>query len=166
MAKRERECEEFEEVSAVVHTSPNAKIHGVVTSLSPMKKAKSCSTHGKYSKLNRSSYLPPLDSPCIHRFFLNLSLSVSFSFVSSEAASLCLRFRALADSPCIHRFFLNLSLSVSSEAASLCLRFRALAEARLHCSSIGTGTVVTTRRTAWLARARPQVWFRASGPAA
>ena len=43
MAKRERECEEFEEVSAVVHTSPNAKIHGVVTSLSPMEKAKSCS---------------------------------------------------------------------------------------------------------------------------
>ena len=77
MAKRERECEEFEEVSAVVHTSPNAKIHGVVTSLSPMKKAKSCSTHGKYSKLNRSSYLPPLDSPRVSLYTSLLPQSVT-----------------------------------------------------------------------------------------
>ena len=41
MAKRVREVEEF--VSGVVDASPNTKIHGVVTSLSPVKKIKSCS---------------------------------------------------------------------------------------------------------------------------
>ena len=43
MAKRERECEELDGVSKVLHPSPNAKIHSVVTSVSPMKKAKTCS---------------------------------------------------------------------------------------------------------------------------
>ena len=41
-----RTLEEFADVSEVVHTSPSAKIHGVVSSLSPMKKSKtsSCSS--------------------------------------------------------------------------------------------------------------------------
>ncbi len=43
MAKCERECEEFEDISQVLYASPNAKIHSVVTSVSPMKKAKMCS---------------------------------------------------------------------------------------------------------------------------
>ena len=38
-----RSCEEFQEVSEVSCESPNAKIHAVVESLSPMKKSKSCS---------------------------------------------------------------------------------------------------------------------------
>ena len=41
MAKRERE--EFEDVSKVLHPSPNAKIHAVVNAVSPMKKSKTCS---------------------------------------------------------------------------------------------------------------------------
>ncbi len=40
MAKRPLEVEEFEGVSAVLGTSPSAKIHGVVTSVSPMKKSR------------------------------------------------------------------------------------------------------------------------------
>lgn len=43
MAKREREVEEFEDVSKVLHPSPNAKIHAVVNAVSPMKKSKTCS---------------------------------------------------------------------------------------------------------------------------
>ncbi len=39
----EVECEEGEDVSAVVSPSAMAKIHGVVTSISPMKKSRSCS---------------------------------------------------------------------------------------------------------------------------
>lgn len=40
--KRGRESvEEFEEISGV-HTSPRAKIHGVVNLVSPMKKSKTC----------------------------------------------------------------------------------------------------------------------------
>ena len=41
MAKRPLdEVEEFVEVGDVTHTSQNAKIHGVVNSLSPMKKSR------------------------------------------------------------------------------------------------------------------------------
>ena len=40
MAKRERELDNLSEIS---HASPNAKVHGVVTSLTPMKKSKTCS---------------------------------------------------------------------------------------------------------------------------
>ena len=43
MAKREREVEEFKDVSKVLHPSPNAKIHAVVNAVSPMKKSKTCS---------------------------------------------------------------------------------------------------------------------------
>ena len=43
MAKREREIDEFETVSEISHASPNAKVHGVISSLSPMKKSKTCS---------------------------------------------------------------------------------------------------------------------------
>ena len=43
MAKREQELEELESVSEISHVSPNAKVNGVVTSLSPMKKSKTCS---------------------------------------------------------------------------------------------------------------------------
>ena len=39
-----------------------------------------------------------LDSPWIHRFFLNLSDSFSFALLSSDAVSLCFRFRSLAQS--------------------------------------------------------------------
>ncbi len=40
--KRERspDLEKFRDVTAVMHASPNAKVHGVVTRLSPMKKRK------------------------------------------------------------------------------------------------------------------------------
>ena len=41
MAKRT--FKEFEEVSEISNTSPNARIHGVLTALSPMKKSKTCS---------------------------------------------------------------------------------------------------------------------------
>ena len=44
------------------------------------------------------SYLAPLPSPCRHRLFCNLSPSLSFAFVSSEAVALCFHFRALAQS--------------------------------------------------------------------
>ena len=40
MAKRA--LEEFVEVADVSHACKNAKIHGVVNSLSPMKKSKNC----------------------------------------------------------------------------------------------------------------------------
>ena len=40
MAKRA--LEEFVEVADVSHACENAKIHGVVSSLSPMKKSKNC----------------------------------------------------------------------------------------------------------------------------
>ena len=42
-SKRGREVEEFDDVASVVNASPNAKIHGVVTTVSPMKKGKTCS---------------------------------------------------------------------------------------------------------------------------
>ena len=43
MAKRLRENEvEFDDLSLVNRASPSAKIHGKLTMLSPMKKAKSC----------------------------------------------------------------------------------------------------------------------------
>ncbi len=40
--KRERspDLEEFRDVTAVMHASPDAKVHGIVTRLSPMKKRK------------------------------------------------------------------------------------------------------------------------------
>ena len=38
-----RKLEEFEDVSNVSHTSPNAKIHGVISALSPMKRSRNCS---------------------------------------------------------------------------------------------------------------------------
>ena len=34
---------EFEEVSEVSNTSPNARIHGLLAAVSPMKKSKTCS---------------------------------------------------------------------------------------------------------------------------
>ena len=37
-----RAQEEFEDVSGVVATSPSARIHGIVTSVSPMKKSRTC----------------------------------------------------------------------------------------------------------------------------
>ena len=37
------EFEEFEQVSGISHPSPNAKVHAVPSSLSPMKKSKTCS---------------------------------------------------------------------------------------------------------------------------
>ena len=40
--KRSCEVVEFDDVSSVVQPSANAKIHGVVTTVSPMKKGKSC----------------------------------------------------------------------------------------------------------------------------
>ena len=43
MVKREREPDEFETVNEISHASPNAKLHGVVSSLLPMKKSKTCS---------------------------------------------------------------------------------------------------------------------------
>ena len=42
MTKRKCECEEFDDVSMVLPSSPNAKIHAVVTTVSPIKKAKTC----------------------------------------------------------------------------------------------------------------------------
>ena len=43
MAKRSRDREEeFVDISSVNHASPRAKIHGRITGLSPMKKAKTC----------------------------------------------------------------------------------------------------------------------------
>ena len=42
MAKRSLGVEEFEDVSEVANPSPNAKIRGVVTSMSPMKKGRTC----------------------------------------------------------------------------------------------------------------------------
>ncbi len=43
MAKREREYDEFEDVSKVSYPSTKAKIHAMVASVSPMKKSKTCS---------------------------------------------------------------------------------------------------------------------------
>ena len=43
MQTRKCEVAEFEDISSILHPSPNAKLHGVVTSVSPMKKGKSCS---------------------------------------------------------------------------------------------------------------------------
>ena len=43
MAKHERELEEFDSLSEISHASPNAKVHSVVTLLSPVKKSKTCS---------------------------------------------------------------------------------------------------------------------------
>ena len=56
--------------------------------------------------------LSPLDSPCIHCFFLNLSDSFSFALLSSDAVSLCFRFRSLA------RSRLDCSCSISALAQS------------------------------------------------
>ena len=39
-SKRGREVDEFDDVVSVVNPSPNAKIHGVVTAVSPMKRGK------------------------------------------------------------------------------------------------------------------------------
>ena len=55
MAKRTLEETEFEDVSSVDDPSPNAKIHGVLTTLSPVKKSLTCNYfHGelKDGKLN------------------------------------------------------------------------------------------------------------------
>ena len=49
-----------------------------------------------WTKTKRLSCLSPLDSPYIRRFFLNLSDSFSFALLSSDAVSLCFRFRSLA----------------------------------------------------------------------
>ena len=43
MKRALEDVEEDKEVSAVVSPSSSAKIHGVVTSISPMKKGRSCS---------------------------------------------------------------------------------------------------------------------------
>jgi len=44
MAKRSREqLEDFDDVSRVTHSSPNAKLSGVVWSVSPMRPSKTCS---------------------------------------------------------------------------------------------------------------------------
>lgn len=46
MAKRGRDddgMEEFANVSEIAHPSPKAKLHAVVSSISPMKKTKTCS---------------------------------------------------------------------------------------------------------------------------
>ena len=43
MAKREREFDEFEDLSKVSHPSPKVGIHAVVTSVLPVKKSKTCS---------------------------------------------------------------------------------------------------------------------------
>lgn len=40
MAKREREFDEFDDLSKVAHPSPKVKSHAVVTSVFPMKKSK------------------------------------------------------------------------------------------------------------------------------
>ena len=67
MAKR---CqEEYEDVSEVLHPS-------------------ALSTLYMYVPWPRLSYLSPLNSPCIHRFFVNLSDSLSFALLSPEAVSL------------------------------------------------------------------------------
>ena len=62
-----------------------------------------------WTKTKRLSYLSPLDSPCIRRFFLNLSDVFSFALLSSDAVSLCLRFRPRARS----RLDCSYSISVS-----------------------------------------------------
>ena len=100
MKMAKQSSEEFQEVSEVSCESPNAKIHTVVESLLPMK----CISKGivvvniSWTKTKRLSYLSPLHSPCIHRFFLNLSDSFSFALLSSDAVSLCFSFRSLARS--------------------------------------------------------------------
>ena len=42
MAKRKLLIDEFNDLSSVTHTSTNAKVRGVVTVVSPMKKDKTC----------------------------------------------------------------------------------------------------------------------------
>ena len=50
------EVEEFVEVGNVTHPSQNAKIHGVVNSLSPMKKSRNCAYFdGEISKHTRTT---------------------------------------------------------------------------------------------------------------
>ena len=50
------EVEEFVEVGDVTHPSQNAKIHGVVNSLSPMKKSQNCANFdGEISKHTRTT---------------------------------------------------------------------------------------------------------------
>ena len=54
-------CDEFEDVAAIVRTSPNAKVHGVVTRLSPMKPARRCSYYqGDLCDGRSKVHLPPL----------------------------------------------------------------------------------------------------------
>ena len=43
MAKREHEFDDFEDLSKVSHPFLKAEIHAVVTSVSPMKKSRTCS---------------------------------------------------------------------------------------------------------------------------
>ena len=43
MPKREREVDEFESLGDISYASPSAKLHGVISSLSPIKKGKTCS---------------------------------------------------------------------------------------------------------------------------
>ena len=42
-SEREKEFNEFEEVSQVSHPSQKTKVHAVVSSVSPMEKSKACS---------------------------------------------------------------------------------------------------------------------------
>ena len=58
------------------------------------------------------SICPTCLHQCIHRFFLNLSDSFSFALLSSDAVSLCSRFRSLAQS------CLDCSCSISALARS------------------------------------------------
>ena len=44
MTKREREVDEFESLGDKSYASPRAKLHGVISSLSPIKKGKTCSS--------------------------------------------------------------------------------------------------------------------------
>ena len=71
-----------------------------------------CQSSGLKSFRKWAKCSATLDSPCIHRFFLNLSDSLSFALLSSDVVSLCFHFPSLA------RSRLDRSRSISALARS------------------------------------------------
>ena len=81
MAKRSRATAEEEcDVSDVSKPSPNAKIHGIITCISPMKKSKTCDFFdGEISDGKSSIRLFGFDSSVRKQLFLNRQSPVSIS---------------------------------------------------------------------------------------
>ena len=81
MAKREREVDKFETLGKISHTSPNAKLHGVILSLSPMQRGKTCSYfHGQVTDGD--------SSVCIFGFDVGVRKKLAFFEGNKQAVTI------------------------------------------------------------------------------